>query len=252
MPNESWPAFAVERRPIAALRPAKSNARTHSPEQVAQIAASIREWGWTQPILIDESGSVIAGHGRLLAANALGIVEVPVIVAAGWSEAQKRAYLLAENQLALNAGWDRDLLRVEFGALAELSFDTALLGFDAAFVADVMADRRGGQTDPDAVPEPPTKPVSRPGDLWLLGDHRLLCGDSTNATDVARLLDGAKPHLMTSDPPYGVEYDPEWREGADLGIGKRSKGKVKNDDRVDWREAWDLFSGDVGGSWRRR
>ena len=173
MQNDTWPAYKVERRPISALKPAKNNARTHSPEQVAQIAASIREWGWTQPVLVDAEGGVIAGHGRLLAAQSLGIAEVPVIVATGWSSAQKRAYLLADNQLALNAGWDRDLLRVELGELAGLSFDTGLLGFDAAFLAELKADGRDGLTDPDDVPEPPTEPVTRLGDLWHLGDHRM-------------------------------------------------------------------------------
>ncbi|MDZ4738359.1 MAG: site-specific DNA-methyltransferase [Alphaproteobacteria bacterium] len=215
MQYDTWPAFRVERRPVCALKPAKNNARTHSPEQVAQIASSIREWGWTQPVLVDEEGGVIAGHGRLLAAKSLGVDEVPVIVAAGWSEAQKRAYLIADNQLALNAGWDRDLLRVELGELAELSFDTSLLGFDAAFVTDVMADRRGGLTDPDAVPEPPTKPVSRPGDLWHLGDHRLLCGDATVLADVEKVLDGNAADMCFTDSPYNVDYGATKKRGSD-------------------------------------
>ena len=206
MQNDTWPAYKVERRPISALKPAKNNARTHSPEQVSQIAASIREWGWTQPVLVDEEGSVIAGHGRLLAAKSLRIVEVPVIVASGWSQKQKRAYLLADNQLALNAGWDRDLLRVELGELAGLSFDTGLLGFDAVFVADIMADRQVGLTDPDDVPEPPAELVSRSGDLWHLGDHRLLCGDATVLADVEKVLDGQGADMCFTDSPYNVDY----------------------------------------------
>ena len=126
--SQNWPAFQVERRKVADLKPYKNNARTHSPEQVAQIAASIKEWGWTQPVLVDEADGVLAGHGRLEAAASLGIAEVPVIVASGWSEAQKRAYVLADNQLALNAGWDENLLRVEIGALGDLNFDLGLGG----------------------------------------------------------------------------------------------------------------------------
>lgn len=138
--TSKWPAFQVERREIGTLKPYRNNARTHSDEQVAQIAASIREWGWTQPILIDEKGGVLAGHGRLMAAQSLGIDVVPVIVARGWSKDQKRAYVLADNQLALNAGWDRDLLKVEIGALQDVSFDLSLVGFGDAFVEEVKAD----------------------------------------------------------------------------------------------------------------
>ncbi len=145
--TEKWPAFNVERRVISGLNPYANNPRTHSDDQIAQIVASIEEFGWTQPILIDEEGGVIAGHGRLMAANRLGVIDVPVIVAAGWTEAQKRAYVIADNQLALNAGWDPELLRVEIGALDELGFDRSLLGFDDDYLADLFAE--------PAEPEPP-------------------------------------------------------------------------------------------------
>ena len=224
--SDAWPAFNVERRAVAELKPYKNNARTHSDEQVAQIAASIQEWGWTQPVLVDEKGGVLAGHGRLMAAASLGVDEVPVIVARGWSKDQKRAYVLADNQLGLNAGWDENLLRVEIGALGD-AFDTSLLGFGADFLADLMADKSDGLTDPDEAPAAPANPVSRKGDLWLCGSHRLLCGDSTSAEDVARLLAGVKPHLMVTDPPYGVEYKPNWRNEVartSKGMGNRALG----------------------------
>jgi DNA modification methylase len=246
--SDQWPAFNVERHQASALKPYKNNARTHSDEQVAQIAASIREWGWTQPILIDPKGGVIAGHGRLLAAQSLGVDEVPVIIARGWSKDQIKAYVLADNQLALNAGWDQDLLRVEIGALGAAGFDTELLGFGADALADLFSDKTDGLTDPDDVPELAVNPVSRSGDLWILGPHRLLCGDATVATDVESLLGSVKPLLMVTDPPYGVEYDPAWRNKAGATATRRI-GKVLNDDRADWRKAWALFPGDVAYVW---
>jgi DNA modification methylase len=174
---------------------------------VAQLAASIREWGWTTPILVSPDGGVIAGHGRLLAARQLGMVNVPVIVAEGWSEAKTRAYVLADNQLALQAGWDSELLALELGELGELGFDLDLTGFAADEIAALTPGGTEGLTDPDEVPEPPAEPTTKPGDLWLLGDHRLLCGDSTKAEDVARLMAGAKADLCFTSPPYGQQRD---------------------------------------------
>ena len=167
--KQMWPADKVERRNVADLVPYAKNARTHSAEQIDQIAASIREWGWTTPVLLDEAGGIIAGHGRVLAAKKLKIDTVPCMVAAGWSEAQKRAYVIADNKLALNAGWNEDLLRAEFGSLQALNFNLAPIGFSLAEIGEIMADKTAGLTDPDAAPEPPARPVSRPGDVWLLG-----------------------------------------------------------------------------------
>jgi DNA modification methylase len=255
-PKTTWPADKVERRSVESLVPYARNARTHSDAQVAQIAASITEWGWTTPVLVDETGSIIAGHGRVMAARKLGIKDVPVMVAAGWSEAQKKAYVLADNQLALNAGWDVEKLAVELGDLSGAGFDLNLLGFSDLELAKLMADKTEGLTDPDAVPETPVNPVTVAGDVWVMGKHRIRCGDSTVATDVETLLAGVKPHLMVTDPPYGVEYDPEWRgkaknaDGSLLSTGNdRAKGKVQNDDKADWREAWGLFPGDVVYVW---
>jgi DNA modification methylase len=245
----AWPADRVERRPIAALIPYARNARTHSDEQVAQIAASIREWGWTVPVLVDEAGGIIAGHGRVLAARKLGLAEVPVMVAAGWSAAQRRAYVLADNKLALNAGWDTALLAGELQGLAELGFDAGLTGFSADELAALFAEPNPGLTDPDAVPETPLEPVTVPGDVWILGRHRIGCGSSTDADTVAQVLNGVTPHLMVTDPPYGVDYDPSWRNAALAGSNTARTGKVLNDDRADWREAWALFPGDVAYVW---
>jgi hypothetical protein len=202
--QDRWPADRVERRKVADLIPYARNARTHSDEQVAQIAASIREWGWTTPVLIDEAGGIIAGHGRVMAARKLALTDVPVMVAAGWSEAQKRAYVLADNKLALNAGWNDELLALELGEIGALGFDIGLTGFGTDEISALSATGTAGLTDPDAVPEPPVDPVTKPGDLWLLGEHRLLCGDSTKSEDVERLMAGAKAEAVVTDPPYGI------------------------------------------------
>lgn len=248
-----WPADKVERRPVASLTPYARNARTHSPGQVDQIAASIREWGWTVPILVDETGGIIAGHGRVLAAHKLGLAEVPVMVAAGWTEAQKRAYVLADNKLALNAGWDADLLKVELQDLQSMGFEVPLIGFGDDELMALLADKTAGLTDPDEVPEAPAEPVSVLGDVWLLGRHRIVCGDCTTTESVAAALNGVVPHLMVTDPPYGVEYDANWRNEALRSDGSpiagRAIGKVLNDGKADWREAWALFPGEVAYIW---
>ena len=243
------PTLAVEYRPLGRLIPYARNARTHSDAQIDQIVASIREFGWTNPVLVDGANGVIAGHGRLLAARKLGIASVPVIELAGFSEAQKRAYVLADNKLALNAGWDEALLALELADLQEMDFDLELSGFSADEILAIGANANDGLTDPDEAPDVPAEPVSVVGDLWILGRHRLLCGDSTVCADVVRVLGSVRPHLMVTDPPYGVEYDPGWRTGAGLKHDKKKLGKVANDDRADWREAWALFPGSVAYVW---
>jgi DNA modification methylase len=251
--KKSWPAEKIEMRQLDKLIPYARNSRTHSDTQVAQIAASIKEWGWTTPILVDEEGTIIAGHGRTLAARKLGLVEVPVMVARGWSEAQKKAYVIADNQLAMNAGWDTELLAVELKELGELGFELDLIGFDDKALANFLNDETEGLTDADEVPEAPADPVSVLGDVWVLGKHRIICGSSTEADTVSKLLGDVKPHLMVTDPPYGVEYDADWRNKAMRSdgskIGGRAVGKVLNDDKADWREAWALFPGDVAYVW---
>ena len=188
------------------LIPYINNSRTHDARQVKQIASSIKEFGFTNPLLIDEDGGIIAGHGRLLAADLLGIDEVPTITLVGLTEAQRKAYVIADNQLALNAGWDLDTLKVELDRLTELDFDVDLLGFDDDFLSSFLDEPSEGLTDEDAVPDAPENPVTVEGDVWILGNHRLMCGDSTSIDAVDRLMDGQKADMVFTDPPYGMSY----------------------------------------------
>jgi len=245
--REETAGLTISYRPIGELIPYARNARTHSEAQVALIAGSIRAYGFTNPVLVDGANGIIAGHGRVMAARKLGLASVPVIELAHLSETQKRAYILADNRLAEAAGWDKEMLALELGDLSGLGVDLTALGFD---LGELDALLHAGTPDPreDEVPEPPVVPVSKAGDLWCLGPHRLLCGDATTASDVERLLNGVTPHLMVSDPPYGVAYDPDWRNRAGLSETRRT-GKVMNDHRADWREAWALFPGDVAYVW---
>jgi DNA modification methylase len=199
----------VQKRSIEKLIPYIRNARTHSDQQVAQIAASIVEFGWSNPILVDGDNGVIAGHGRLLAARKLGLTEVPVIELAHLSPTQKRAYILTDNQLALRAGWDEALLRIELADLKLADFDLGLIGFDPDELDDLLAPEEtitDGQTDDDQAPEVPDVPVSQPGDIWVLGNHRLLCGDATREEDYRALLGEERAALLWQDPPYNVDY----------------------------------------------
>jgi DNA modification methylase len=194
-------------RPLGELVPYTRNPRIHSDAQVAQIAGSIREFGWTNPVLVDGANGIIAGHGRVLAARKLGLERVPVIELAHMSEAQRHAYALADNQLALNAGWDEALLRLELADLSELGFDLGLIGFGEGELERLLAgESRTGLTDDDAAPALPEQAVTKPGDLWLLDEHRLLCGDATILADVERVLGGQLADMTWTDPPYGVNY----------------------------------------------
>ncbi|HEH9455100.1 TPA: site-specific DNA-methyltransferase [Pseudomonas aeruginosa] len=207
--NASWLADKIEQWPTAKLLPYARNARTHSEEQVAQIAASIAEFGFTNPILAGSDGVIVAGHGRLAAAQKLGLEIVPVVVLDHLSPTQRRALVIADNRIAENAGWDDAMLRIEIAALQDDDFDLSLTGFDADALAELMAgdEPEGeGQSDDDAVPEVAETPVSRPGDVWLLGGHRLLCGDSTLAESYERVLDGEQVDMVFTDPPYNVNY----------------------------------------------
>jgi DNA modification methylase len=202
-------ATQIELWPIDRLIPFARNPRTHSDAQIAQIAASIAEFGFNNPILVDTKAGIIAGHGRLLAARKLQLTEVPVIVLDHLTEAQKRAYIIADNQLALNAGWDEALLAAELAALQQEDFDLGLIGFEDEDLARLLAGQEAGegQTDEDAVPELSETPISVFGDLWILGDHRLLVGDATDSDAVAKLLDGASADIVFTDPPYNVGYE---------------------------------------------
>src|SRR5580704_13706771 len=191
--NANWPADRVERWPVAKLVPNARNARTHSDEQIAQLAASIEEWGWTIPVLVDEAGGIIAGHGRVMAAHRLGLEDVPVMVAAGWSEAKKRAYMLADNKLTLNAEWDLDRLAIEIAELRASDFDISLIGFSESEIDDLLQADDGGLTDQDEAPEEPLAPISALGDVWLLGKHRIVCGDCIDPLVVDKALRHARP-----------------------------------------------------------
>ena len=206
---QAWLADKLEHWPIERLLPYIRNARTHSEAQIAQIAASIAEFGFTAPILAGSDGVIVAGHGRLAAARKLGLASVPVVVLEHLTPTQRRALVIADNKIAENAGWDEELLRLELAELQEADFDLALTGFDADELLEIMVGEEStteGHTDEDAAPEVPVTPVSKPGDVWIMGQHRLLCGDSTDAASYTLLMAGEKAAMTFTDPPYGVNY----------------------------------------------
>jgi DNA modification methylase len=195
----------ITQKKVTELIPYVNNSRTHSDEQIAQIAASIKEFGWTNPILIDGSNGIIAGHGRLLAARKLGHKEVPTIELKDLTETQKKAYIIADNRLALNAGWDNEMLTIELNDLLADGFALDILGFDPKEIAALLEPEVvEGLTDEDAVPDVPEEPKTKRGDIYQLGYHRLMCGDSTFIDDVEKLMDGTYPDLIHTDPPYGM------------------------------------------------
>ena len=213
--------------PVDQLIPYARNSRTHSDAQIAQIAASIREFGFLNPIIVDGDSGIIAGHGRVLAARQLGLDMLPCIEADHLTDAQRKAYVLADNKLALNAGWDNDLLRVELGELGELGFDLALTGFSLEEIESLnVVESAQGLTDEDAVPEVRPDPISRLGDVWLLGKHRVMCGDSTSIDAVEVLMDGQKADMVFTDPPYGMAYG-GGRARGDNSLNKRGGVVVK-------------------------
>src|SRR5438105_1021848 len=208
----------VELRPLASIRPYERNPRVND-QAVDAVAASLRAFGFRQPIVVDEAGVIVVGHTRYKAALKLGLEEVSVHVAIGLSPAQARAYRIADNQTATLSSWDDDRLPLELAGLQGLDFDLDLTGFSAEELAELLAPApTEGQCDPDAVPDPPDEPTTRPGDLWLLGRHRLVCGDSSKAEDVDRLLDGARAHLVNTDPPYNVRVEPRSNNAVAAGL----------------------------------
>ena len=234
---------------IESITPYARNPRKNM-EAVSKVAASIKEFGFKQPIVVDSDNVVIAGHTRLMAA--MQLKKVPILVADDLTEAQVKAYRIADNRVSQEAEWDYDLLKLEIDDLTSLDFDIKETGFDLKELGSIMVDKSEGLTDPDEIPEV-TEAFTKPGDVWLLGNHRLVCGDSTDPLVVDKCLNGVKPHLMVTDPPYGVNYDANWRNEAERADGKkiggRAIGKVENDDKADWSEAWALFAGDVAYVW---
>ena len=224
--------LAVQIWPIDRLLPYVRNARTHSDEQLAQVAASIQEFGWTNPILVGGDGVIIAGHARLAAARKLGIAEVPVIVLDHLTETQRRALVLADNKLALNAGWDEEMLRVELESLKEDDFNLDLVGFTTEELDDLLHDpeeTHEGLTDEDAAPEPQETAVTVPGDVWILGEHRLLCGDATQMEAVEKVLAGGLADMVFCDPPYNVNYGATMKDK----LRGKSHRKIANDNLGD-------------------
>jgi len=221
--NKAFPDY--KKISVESLIPYARNSRTHSDEQVAQIAASIREFGFLNPIIIDGEKGIIAGHGRVLAAQKLGLESLPCIEANHLTDAQRRAYVIADNKLALNAGWDDAMLRVEFADLAESGFNLELTGFSLDEIDALQIEElEAGLTDEDSCGEPPSDPVTVLGDVWVMGKHRLMCGDSTSIDEVERLMENQRAQMVHTDPPYGVSYQSDKRT-------KSEKFEVlKNDD----------------------
>lgn len=241
----------VNEIPIETVIPYIRNPRKNE-GAVAKVAASIKEFGFKQPIVVDKDHVIVVGHTRLMAAQRLNMAQVPIVMADDLTDAQIKAYRIADNRVSQESDWDFELLKLELDDLVGLDFELLETGFDQLELDNLLNEDKEGLTDPDEIPDAP-EPVAKLGDVWLLGPHRLVCGDATNADDVGLALNGVKPHLMVTDPPYGVEYDANWRsetKRADgTAIGAFAVAKVSNDDRADWREAWALFPGDVAYVW---
>lgn len=245
----------IETVPLSSITPYARNPRKNA-AAVATVKASLKEFGWQQPIVTDPEGVIIAGHTRYLAALELGMTEAPVQYASGLTPAQVKAYRIMDNKSHERAEWDTELLALEIADLKEEGFDLDLTGFDAEELAGIALDAGDGEPGTDTEPQIDRAAELQQqwgveyGQLWALGEHRLLCGDSTKAEDVARCIGNDSPHLMVTDPPYGVNYDADWRNHTKkLGRTARAIGKVTNDDRADWSGAWRLFPGDVAYVW---
>ena len=252
-----------ELRNVDDLIPYARNARTHSSEQIARIAGSIKEFGFMNPVIISQDGGILAGHGRVLAAKKLNLEKVPCVVETHLTEAQRRAYILADNKLALDAGWDNDMLRVELQELKDLDFDLGLTGFDDLEITNIFGESSESESK-ESAPLPTSdpecfdkfEPVVKKGEVWHLGDHRLICGNCEDEETVNRLMEEGKPNLMVTDPPYGVKLlhnDKSWEKLRQMGghayAGLSRQGQVLNDDRDDWETAYRLFPGNVAYIW---
>jgi DNA modification methylase len=236
---------------LSEIKPYDKNPRKNK-HAVKKVLASINEFGFRQPIVVDEHNIIVVGHTRYQAAIELGLSEVPVHVATGLSEAQIKAYRIADNRTNEEASWDVDLLKLEVEDLKALDFDIELLGFEPEELDKLNPINIEGLTEDDDAGEASTKtPTSKLGDLFILGNHRLLCGDSTNPDDVKKLMQEDKPNMMVTDPPYGINYCPDWRNDGSIESvgGNRVTGKVQNDLRDDWQDAYSLFTGNIVYIW---
>lgn len=234
----------IETLALDALIPYARNSRTHSDEQIAQVAASIREFGFTNPVLIDADGGIIAGHGRVMAARKLGMAEVPCVRLAHLTGAQRRAYVIADNKLAMNAGWDEEMLALELRDLQGMDFDLSLTGFESDDIAAMLAGLDAtpeGETEADAVPDLQAEAVTSPGDVWVMGKHRVMCGDSTDAGNVALLMNGEKADICFTSPPYGAANVAKIRDHYKPGAESRKSFYDQHEDRPD--EWLDLMRG---------
>lgn len=258
---------AFELRNVDDLIPYARNARTHSPEQIQKLMGSIKEFGFLNPVVISEDGGILAGHGRVMAAQKLGIKQVPCVVESHLTDAQRKAYILADNRLALDAGWDEEMLAVELKSLQdEYDFDLGMLGFSDDELKKLDVTMEGiegevgsaGESGPDDEVEiEEGEPVTREGDIWVLGEHRLICGDCTDGEVVKSVMNGVKPNLMVTDPPYGISYDTssrlrykdKTRKELVMSAKKDRTGVVKNDDITHWIESYKLFDGNVAYVW---
>lgn len=241
---------------VGKMKPHPKNPNRHPDSQVAGIGDSMREFGMLHAIVVDEKGRILSGEGRYLTALREGVPQLPAIRVDGWSEEKKLAFMLADNRWAQLSQMDQTRLREVVGELQRMAYDIKPIGYSLADIGVIMAPlANAGEADPDEVGEPPKVPVTRRGDLWILGEHRLLCGDCTDADDVQHAVDTHRPNLMVSDPPYGVNYDPNWRneapkwKGSKVKLGASAIGRVMNDKNADWSAAWLLFSGDVAYVW---
>lgn len=252
-----------EMRDVNTLIPYARNARTHSREQVQQICGSIKEFGFMNPVIVSEDGVIVCGHGRVMAAQRLGLTKVPCIVESHLTEAQKRAYILADNRIALNAGWDSEMMQIELSELKEQDFDLDSLGFsdneveyfmkggafaqmDDAGALDVDEEEDG---EKEVEVDEESESITKLGDVWILGEHRLLCGDSTKEECVEKLFAGAMPNLMVTDPPYGTHYNPKAHHLLARNASKGREVEILNDDRDCWEEAYSKFTGNVAYVW---
>ena len=239
----------IEYLSVSELRPYEGNPRIHSEKQIKKLMSSIQEYGIVLPVLIDANNVIVAGHAVTLAAMKIGLSEIPCVRASHLNEAQKRAYILADNRLAEDSSWDRAILKAEMLKLRDdYGLELESTGFESREILRLRMDIAETPKDEDLLPEAAENIISQPGDIWQLGDHRIICGSCTDHDTVSKLLQGEKPHLMITDPPYGVNYNPEWRNVIHDSHVLRT-GKVLNDDKADWREAWKLFPGDVAYIW---
>jgi DNA modification methylase len=236
---------------ITDLKGYENNARTHSKEQIQEIVDSIKDYGFNDPIEIDVSNVILSGHARIEAAKIANLDSVPTICHSHLTKNKQKGYILAANKIAQNASWDSLILKDEITSLVDDGFDMKSTGFSQEEIDDILKNNIVNETfgDPDDVSELKPDPITKLGDIWIMGNHRLMCADSREVNFVDKLLNGNNPVLMVTDPPYGVNYDPEWRNNLSLGAGERSIGKVKNDDLIEWNEVYSLFTGNIVYIW---